>query len=433
MGFFAYLKSSCWDFLLCALAASGLAYTVFSGFYASQPLQSAPWAIALACMAALMLLFCIAYRTTTAIAGSIAVVVVVGIAVVALQGTNPGVSPVDDVEGNFTIALLSFIVVVTGVFLLSRQVSGCVILLVLGVVVCAVVEYLYRYGHVLALAVFFAGAVGLLAFRYYQKGIADSDTERLSFSSVSIAALAMCAIALGFSFGVYKVVVEPLDPPGVEMKLIVEYRRAEEVEIAGTGAISAEFGGGQTEEQDEESQDEFTAPDTFPDNILYALGLTSEQIGNAGTATLLERIVKLALFAILALLLVIALVIVARKLVRRHQFRKMTEVPNEEAVRNLYGFFLSRFAKLKIPHPQDMTPLEYCGNYKTMFDQFEAAGNADAPNFGSVTDLFVRTSYGSERMADEQVEVCKQYYRAFYKRACSYVGRIKYLYKFFVL
>lgn len=437
MGFLRYLRSRLWELALLALASSALAYTACSAFYATQPFQAEPWLIALPCAALSAALVCVAYSRRTALWGGIAIAVVCIAAVIACVAASPYELPLEDAEGNLVFLVLVVVLCAVAAFLLSRTLPGSFALLVGGAYLSALVEFLYWYGHVVALCLFVAAAIGLIACCGYRRAVRGSDEGTVAFAPVALAAIALACVAALAGAGVFYGVIAPLDPPRQEVKLIVENRRLDEVLIFGTGSsVNDETGeGGSLAGTDEEVGGEDADVewyDVFQSGVRDLLGMDDDQTGDEGTTTMLERISYLALIVAGIVVALILAAIAAKKGLRRRRYNRMTSGDSETAASNLYLFFLDRMEKMKVARPDAMGLAEFARDFAPTFKAFEGDAQSDEePAFTALTDVYMRTAYGKGTVSDDELRSFKDYYQSFYKNARRRIGGVRYLFKFF--
>ena len=443
MGFSRYFKSKVWELLFCAVAASALSYTVCSGFYATRPLQAYPLAIAGISIAITVVLFLIAYNARSAICGGIAFGAVVVAVVWLLAATGPGETPLDDVEGNYALFAIVVIASTLLVYLGSRTQVLTVVLLVVGVYASETMEYLYWGNHVAALLVFMVAGVALMLQKGYQRTVANTSAGRVSFAPIALSALAIGAVALLVGAGVYYFAIAPLDPPNQTVKLFTEYRRIDEIEVRGTGATTADQGGqsGNLAGGDSVESDESAADDPFDmvqSSFTEMVDNLQDQLGDTGAALQLFPPDLLALLAALLVAALFALPVLLKKLQRRMRYNRLVKPGGQEAAKNLYRFFLDRFRKLKLARPDEVSLSAYAAGFEQSFERFEAPsaerlGVSEGSAFSRLTDLYVRSVYGDERLNDDEVAAFVRYYDSFYRNACRYVGRPRYVFQFFRL
>ena len=445
MGFVNYLKHSLWDFVLCACASSALCYVCLIAFVATHSLQDSPLLIIGCCTALSAVLFAIAYNTRTALVGSALLAIVLVAIAVMCWTASPAESIVDDVAGNnvYLVILVTICSVLT--FVLSRRKVGALVLLVGGLVVCALMEYLYWDGQLVASAVFGVSAAVLYAYRNYQSGLAGSDSERLLFDSVTGVSAAMAAISVLLAVGVFAVLVAPLDPPSVVVKLLTRHVQLDEVEVRGTGdevsirndllfsiladgtVQSRSEGEGTDDDREETDEDPQSEEEQQQDvaGATFGLDNTGDDAAEAVSMQLPEYWPVLAL---LLVVLIVALVIAARKMIRQRWRRRTLELPADMQVKRYFLYFVNSLGKMKVPQPSNQTLREYLDSLRGQLSEFEGSSE---PEFLELADTYSRCVYGKAPMSPEETARFDRYYEGFHHHARRFVGPIKYLALFF--
>ena len=468
MNWAIYLKTRAFEAVLCALSATALSYTFCSGFFATQPIQSQPWIIGLSCFALVFLLYVVVATPRSLLVGGIALGAAFVALLVSFAVTGPGATPVDDVEGNYCIFLLIVAATSLAAFLLSRTRAGCVVWLVLGSIACAFVEFLYWYDHAVAFGLFVVAGIGLAIVRNYQKNLVDSESDRYAFGSVSIAGVVLAGISLGVACIVFTLVISPLNPPNMTMKLFTEYRRAEVVEVSGSESVEhvqGEEESNNTVEGDEDTSDAPEEEEVRSNNTLASmLGMDTDSSGDSAATTGLLHMNLLFLLVPLAIVIVTVASIMTKRALRRRRYLRMTEAGNDGAVVNLYLFFLDRFGRLghrKIECPQGLSLTEFSRNYRPAFQAFEQHVSLDAAEFEDasdsltdsvnhlesqeereeggfgasgfdvLTEAYGRVVYGGAQADERDRSLFDDYYANFYRNVRCYVGRLRYVLLFF--
>ena len=439
-----YIKNSLIDCVLCIIASTCLAYTACSGFYSTQLYQDVLGTVLTAalCAALSLGLFAATLNRRTSFIGVPVVVAVIVAALVASVATSSVSNPADDAVGNHLYYAGCIILPTLATFLLSRRRTGCLALIVIGVLLGGLIEYLYWYGHVVAFLVFLIAAALLYIYRVYQVSLLDSESEALAFVPVTAAGFAICAVAVLAGFGLFTGVIAPLQPPSMTVKLVTEHYRANELEVRGIGSNDdAPDDQEQTDDQDDNVIQSSDAGDANAlqdegagQSPLDMLSPTNENsfLGRlgAGLASLsLIFPVWTPLALIVGIALFIALLIVLKKVLRKRRFDKMVARGPDVAVRDLYLFFLDRFGRFKIPQPETMTLAEYASNFSDTFSKFEQ--RIDEPEFAKLTEVYASRVYGGVPATKDDQALFEEYYRKFYKWACGYVGKLRYCRMFF--
>lgn len=438
MSFWQFFKQGIWDMLLCAIAGTALAYTVCSGFYASVFLREMPFVIAAIALVMAVGLYCVSYNARSAAIGSGAIVVLFVAAVIVCVRMSTSSSLFADEQGNYALACILVLLPQVIVFLLTRKRMTCAVLLVVGVFAAAIIEYLYAYGDVLPLVLFGLASIALTIYRTYQRSLLDSESDAMAFNAVTIGGVVFAAFSMLLGFGVFMLVVMPLNPPATEIKLITEHYRIQYEHVRGIGDtetvqsedqfsnnLSDDEQMGNRELNEIESQQDQNAIDGEEDD--------SGTQGTSGNAQgfLSEQVLWWVLIVLIALVVLCVLAVAIKRFLRHRWYTAVLRQGPDEQVGELYRFFLSRFKKMGIAQPRGQTLAEFVRNNEMAFSLFEST--APAGDFMSLTKAYAHVTYGGEPASTDEVEAYHAYYGSFYKNARRYVGRFKYLLKFFRL
>lgn len=446
MSFSAYLRQSLWDYILCICAASSLCSSCLIAFQATSPLQgNVPLVIAVNA-AILALLFIIAYRPLSAGIGAAALVVVFCVAIVAAWRISGVEILFGDGQGNGVFAVIIFTLSSVLTFVLSRKKTLTIVLLVGGAILSAAMEYLYWQGHVLSIAIFIISAGALIAYRNYQDGLRGSQTEAVSFSTTAIATVLVTALGTGLSFGLFAVVISPLSPPNVVVKLITEHKRVQEEHLRGVGdTLNVENKNlfslnTSTEQQDATGNEGQLQQKNNMDDVKQA---NSDQTSaNAGSAFALDKpsdenatavsmhVPEWAPFAIGALIIaLIAAAILIRKALRHRWLASLkTKRPSEQA-EEYFLYFLRSLGRMDVPMPHHQTIREYAKSIEPQAQDFEQTDGS--PAFTALATTYGEVVYGAKEPEESELRAFDDYYAAFHKRSVRFVGRAKYLIVFF--
>ena len=450
MGFLSYAKYSVWDFVLCAIASCCLSCSCFVGFKATHVFMADPLPAILLCVVLTAAFFAIAYRPNIAAAGSVALVVLICAGAVAGWQASGTESLLDDVEGNYAYLVVLCSLCSAAVFMLSRKRAGAVVLLVGGLFLCAIMEYLYWGGHLVEFVLFGLSAAALLAYRRYQAGLRGSDTEQLSFGSAVIAAVVVVALATGLSAGVFAVCIAPLDPPNVIVKLLTKHVRMDEEHLLGVGdavdvenddLTSSDTNDRQNPESDENANgsqdqqqnmdDSSQSDDNTVDDAGSAVGLDEYMDHDAGQAvntSMPDWAPFLMGFLVIAL---VAAIIAGRKYLRRRRVEALRALPPDERVRGMFLLLLGKLRRMKVPEPECQTLNEYLVTVEPMMARFEQLEGDAKPQWNELVATYALSAYGKVTPSDGDLATFDTYYGEFYRRARRYVGNVRYPVMFF--
>ena len=444
-GFLSYVKNSLIDYALCAIASSSLCYACLIAFLSTIPYRDSPWLIVLCCAGVSAVLFVVGYNLKTAVVGSVLLVVATFGAALALWAPSGAAGLFDDVVGNG--ALLVFMVVLCSVlvYVLSRRRALVIVLLVVGLLLCCVMEYLYWNNQIVAAVAYAVAVACLYAYRNYQANLMGSDSEQISFGSTTLASGAICLFSIGLAVGIFGAVVAPMNPPSLVVKLITRHVALQEEHVKGIGdelsvrnelllswntdsnipdssTATGENPQGGTNEENDDSGDEsqHTAGSS------RGLDDPGDEDVTAMTSKLPDWMPVVIPFIVIAL---VALVIAARKLVRRIRYNRIKQLPANDRIESSYLAFLSWFEKMHMATPTCQTLGEYVQASSGEIGRFEqTTGNVE---FANLTKSYERSVYGGGVPTPEDIARFDDYYAGFHRNARKFVGPLRYARLFF--
>ncbi len=436
-----YLSSAIWDLVLCLCMSVCLVITTCEGFYVPASVQFGYVRIILLCLLLCAILVFAAFNKRTVIIGGIAFVVVaaflVGIGIFGTARTDL----TQDIEANEMTFYLILVGSCLVVFLLSRLRIGSVILLVIGCVDCAAIQFLYLQWLLPEFIIFVVAAVINLMFRNYLRSVRDSQTAHTSFVAMVATAAVICALAVGAGFGIFYGIIAPLNPPARELILITDYKARPEIEIEATEdlleLLEDQLSNEEPEEDESTNVPEEDEGDESPEENEGDLETAEETGGLSGTDDgnnrntqniTYERIIALGFLILLLIFLIFVLPILIKRYLRTRRYRRMCALEPRLSAIEFYVFFVKRFGKVGLAKVKDDTPREYVEHiapYLILFD--EAAENAD---FASLTGIYERAAYGHADPSEEEIEQFKRYYKPFFRSCRKRVGTPKFLLRF---
>lgn len=449
MQFSSYLKDSIWDFLLVALASIALSYTLLDSFYIDPNLQYTPLA-AVVSVVLVAILFVIAFNKKSTKLGIIVYAVLCAI-LLAVGAVTSGGSPLDDTESSHFFLALVLVLTPTIVFLLSRKRGLTAILFIVGVAICAWIQFFYERYELVWDLLFVFSSLALIVYKNFQLSARTATSVRsVSFPAgfgVAAGSVALCgAVAAAVWFGI----IAPLNPGALQIKLVTEYKALETVQVHGTSKTyevpNMDMTSNRTNDDERTTDDMQIKDDGRPTPANYKSSSKSNNDNNDSSGSFLgidtdslqqtfdfQNNTRQAVTALLLLLLIpIAIVayFVGRRIWRNHRLKKIQQLPPSGQVQELYRFLTGRLGKVGIAVPVGATALEYARNNE---NSMEAYNHEAGVNFTDLTKSFVRVSYGKGEATEEEAQGFARFYKGFWKAARKQLGVFKYFLRSFRL
>ena len=436
-----YLKRIAPEFVLTLLACIALGLNLMQGIHIPQETaESLPLAAGVPAVL-LAALFAMSYSKRTVAIGVPALVVALVVAAIAFIQTTA--EPFADSYDNPVLAYLVLVPTAVVAFLLGRKKAGAVVLLVCGAIVCGVIQFLYGLNLVPHLMLFLCAAFGLVAVKGQQK-TSQGAKSALKVAGAGISGLVFALVAALVSFGIFALVIAPLNPPALELKLITEDYALEEIHVAGLTALLHQQNEdqGADDENDEEDQtnqlndddEQYIGPNSSAQNGTdETTGDGSNNVNGTGDAMDAVRYFQdnwwLLLLIPLVIAALVALVIALRRRVRARRIAAARACNPQAQAANLYGLACTNLERTKVLEKGSHTPYELvnaCADQTARFEQTDTSAT-----FASVTNTFVAASFGNSQPSPQELDDMERYCALIPKRAMHYVGRLRYLKLFF--
>lgn len=441
-----YLSQSWGEWLLLLLACTALFATSCLGFHFVDEQKYNYLLMVLVEAVSLALLFVVGYSKKTVLIGSILVVLLLAVVFgggSVLSGNN---LLADSYDNPFLFYFLGFGIAMLA-YLCSRWRPSLVVGILLGVIVCCAVQFLYLNDAIVALLLYLFASVALLVLKIFQSHAPRREEEHSAAPWVLASGAALAALALGVAAALFVFVIAPLEPPARELKLITEYYSLEEVHVNSRYWMEEVY----DEETSDVTGDETDLTNSLEDYLQNYLGnqqsdeeqgqeeeIPAEESGydldgmgdELGALWYFNTIPLLLVIALLLLVLIVASILIKRAL-RARWFRRVSSRPKDEQAIAFYVFFTKRFALLGSKLSPSLTPYEYMARLKPVCRFFE--DGVEGGSFATMTDAYVKTIYGQLEPTNDEIACNHALYRGFYRRAVAYVGRMKYLLYFFRL
>ena len=447
-----YIRLVAFEAILVCVCATCLTYEMLDAFYIAESLWHGPLPGVVATLFTLVL-FAVAKDKRTALPGGIAVAVLCIIAIVVSFATAPDGAFLADTEENYFYFTLVAIVVPLVSFGLSRSHAGCVALFGLGAFICGWMQFFYEFHNLAVTIVFCVAALMLVIFKNYQHSARRATSVRtLSFSAGFVVACLAALASVGIACAVWVLVIAPLNPDAVEIKLIQEYRALEEVTVIGTSDVEMIPNTDLTSDvttNESRTTDDLVESD---DGRLVPATVTSETTSNeeqAGTflgfdITSPDEVfdainynqdtwwIFLIIAIIIALLIIGAIVgyFVGRRVMRNKRLETLRMLSPDKQVEGIWLYLRPRFERIGFAMPAGPTLAEFAANNDESLREFrEESGVA----YSTVALAYETSVYGDVPLLQSQADDAAAFYKGFWKAARKKLGNVKYFFKSFRL
>lgn len=441
-----YLKHCAVDFVLTALASVCLATVLMQGFIIDANLQFNLLLNIVIAAVLQVVLFAAAYRKKNiVICGLIYLLlcaVLIGICIV----TSTGEELLADVEENYLIYALVTVIVNTAVFALSRTRPGFAVLIVCSVVLVGFIQFVYKANLVGYSVAFFAVLAILFIYRSYSESIRQADSlKKTNFGQAGLVSGISVLLSTGLALLVFFLVIAPLNPGHLTLKLFTIDRALETIEVNNpvrmieiedesliSQNVTDEITYGNNPVEMENGFTEAWAQ-SYMDSVIEWLG-TQETIDYESEEEELQLQTLslpswwwIALIATLLLLGVLAVLL--RMFLRRRKDGRIRRLSKQDQVTKLYNDMLGRLRKLGLGKAPGQTPLEFADVASARLAPF--ALNTGGVDWAYVSGTYSTVHYGETDPSDEELSYLWRFYERFNKNATFVTGRLKYCFKYF--
>ena len=442
-----YLAAALGDFVLVALAAISLSFTVLDGFYVDPSLQYSPLPV-LAAIVCLLALFAASSSKRFLLPGGIAYAVALFIVWGVCAALTPGGAIFIDNETNYLIFSMVVTLVPTGCFLLTRTRVGTALLFVIGAFLIGLIQLFYERFELLWTILFVIAALALIVYKHYERSLRIArGVEKVSFLPGFATAAAATAAAVGLGVLVWFAIIAPLNPSAIDIKLITEYRALETVQVRGisdvyqtpnlemtsdetnedmrtTDDIKEDLSGtpwpatGESEEEPEETESDNAMLGIDLDSFLDAFDFQS----NPQNWPLL--------IIVIVVIAAIVLYFVLRRVWREKRLAQFKELGPDKEFEQVFLFLMERFRRIGVTVPPGQTLREFGVSSTAAMRLYNEESGV---SFQKLANAYADLAYGKRSVGEAGVLSIESYYRGFWKACRKQLGNLSYFFKSFRL
>ena len=460
MTFMRYAKESIGDYVLVLISSWCCALVVENAFFLSS-VAARPGISFAVCALLLLVLFAVSYKRKWLGLGAGIYVLLLAALVVASLALSTGENPYDDAEGNYLYLVVVLILSATASFLLTRTLPGSVVWLLVVTFACSTVQALYESNALIETLGAVFCALALVVYRNFMLGLVRADVARSTSRFAGITTALTAVLASGaLACAAWFLIIAPLSPGTLSIKLITDYRHLPIVELRGVADEQPELNLEMTSDQLTDGT-AYTTDDLVKgasDVVISARQLLNQIVtggGNSGAGTGTDAgqeggldsestdeqydaqsytsvfpviVLVLAVIALIALL--VGAFFLIRRRMRMRRLRRMLAQEPAKQVTSLYLFLLSRFERLGFTLGKGSTLSEYAAHTASHMATFDGEAKV---SFAKLTRIYEACLYGGVQPDEDQTVLFVAYYLAFWKAARAYLGNYHYFFKSFRL
>lgn len=425
-----------------------LSYSLLSCFYVDPQIQygPVPGAIVAICMISLFMISINKHILRIGIPIYAVALVMSWICAAALSDGTAFA----DVETNAMIYVMVSTLCSTGVFLLCRTHIGSSLLFIAGVVILALIQFLYERYDIGWLLAFVVSSIAVIIYKNFLLSVRSADSVRsANFPAGFFVATVVSVVSVGIGGAVWFGVIAPLSPDALQIKLISETRSLEMVLAKGVSSdyltpdtsLTSDMTGEESRTTDDVKEDPNGTP--TPANGSD----TSAQVRNPNNAgsffgenidspddlfDLANYDLRTYILLALAIALVVGIIMyfVFRRQNRTYKLMWMRSLGTSQEAKSLYATILAKFSKLGIKPSPGQTLNDFAIANEEHLHYFNEASNE---SFHDITEMYARSIYGAKPFCMHDLFKMERFYSSFWKGAFKQLGPVRYFFKSFRL
>ncbi|MGN0039078.1 MAG: hypothetical protein ACI36Y_08110 [Coriobacteriales bacterium] len=464
----AYLAARKGELLLVLLCAWSVTAVCLNGFHLDALAQdygrTVRALLALPAVAVLLAAIYVGAHQRQRIARAVVLfIVAAALVVVVCMALSSGAQPYADEEGNYLSLGLAAIVVTLLCFLLTRTLAGCLAWFAASSLICSMAQAFFMGEDLLLSFVAAVCALALVVYRNFSLSVrgaqlASKGAGAHAFAA-SLAPALLCAVA---ALAVWALVIAPLSPGVLSIKLFTEYKQLPIEEYVGTAqehpllnydmssrtTVAGEPYTTDDLKEDSTSEERVDAASALQQQVLASqagqgtgasAGGGSKQDFSAESTDAVYNPVSydvefpwavVWIAAVLALLLTMTAYFLGRRWLRMRRLRRILALPPNAQVKELYRFILGRLERIGFTQPQGSSLREFAASSARQMDTITSVTRVP---FTRMTEAYISAVYSGAAPSEEEVVLMTAYYLRFWRAAREHLGNLKYFFASFRL
>ncbi len=449
-----FFKASAFDYLLVLVAATTLTMTISFGFESAPGLRGNPAICAGVAAPLLLVLFAGSWSKRALVpAGFGALVymlaVVAGLSSLSTAAIFDGGTVNDVAESTFSFAVVAVVVPLLS-YLLSRRRAGVFVMLLVSIVSCEFVQFLYRDwmsngGAVISL-VAIASVMALFVYQAYRSSVYAAQRVRgTSFAQAAAFSCGLSALCVLVGVAFFFLIVSPLGVQTPQIKPFKDYFQRPVVEYAGNykrkpvddpSQKSSELsknksttrnntlGGSQGKSADNKQENNQDQQQNAGSKKSY----DQSSWDQAFQAISYEQLVLGILVLIALFVAFLVFVVLMWKRRRKRRLERIALKKDAYQVWWIYAFLVGRMERLGCKRASNLTLMEYAMATR---DELEYLFTDAKLDFLGMTLVYQRAAYGQGTVTPEELDAFKDCYWAFYRNAYRHTAKLKWAFWYF--
>lgn len=426
-----FIKSRFIDLILCLLMSLGMIFPLFSGFVLDDMFSNSLIATALMTSAILFIYTLFSYNKKTVMVGIvIAFILMVGTSIYLARNAILA----NEADNSLTVSLVIIFLVSFLVFLANSNQKSLIVLFLMGSIVIATASFLKFPVEVPSIIVFDFSVLLALWYSTYKNSLSIAQSGTIQSYQYILQSSIIAFIIIGLCSGIYFGIVQPMNPPTRELKLIEKMQNMDILKQLGifsqydqfdphllSQMISQDHVKGNEmgeEENKKDGQDENNEIKENEDN--QTNGLTNEMVKK------IRYQLKHFIIPWVAIIIICFMILYAylQYYLKKQWEQKINELSYENQIINYYHYFLKRLDRTKLKRIKTDTLKEYSQKM-----DYELSRFSTDIQFSYLTDIYMKVYYGQNNATKQDVQIFQEYYQIFLKGLKKEIGIVRYYIK----
>lgn len=427
-----YVRLHAWDFLLTVLIAIGMHLNTFSAFMIRESYMTNYLLVAAVTAVVMAVMFVIGYNKRNAIIGGAGWAVFLIGWIIYLRAND--LINLEDGADETIPAFWSIVIFGSAlIYLLTRSRKILFGAAPIGLLFCAAFKFLEYPVSVPGLFILIIAVILEILYLVYKDSLLTADYGNYTIRHFLEQSIAIVAVVVMLSSGVFYGIVKPLDPPTRDLKLITKLMSFDILELLGVASTQEvkDPNQGEEDQDEEEPPEEKGEEKDDEENEQNEEENRQESDEKISAQTMSYNEKDYTVYWVTALIiLLLAAPFVIKYVLRSRRRRRLNGLDASNQAAFVYDFFLDRLKKLGVGKADSQTILEYAEQQEGVLENFTAE---DGTTFEEMTELYNYHLYSKLPIKPEDANKFVAMYDSFYKNAKAFVGTWRYIRKFWVL
>lgn len=425
----SYIKTHICEYFFTLMISFGLAVNVASSFIMDEKVFNNFPLITVVIVTLNFLLFVAGINKKATIAGIVlyALAACSGVLymistgkIVGLEGENSG----------YTLMIIIIVICTTAVYLVTRNRNVFIVFIPISLILCAAFRFLEYPTSVTGFALMVIGIVLELIYKVYYDSLIEATIGSYNIRHFIIQSLAVVLIVSCISYPIYTFAIKPANLPTRDIKLITKLLSWDVVEKIGisskTEVLSNTIKSDKITDKELPNEEPQEKPDREKDEDIKQ----KEKTEIPAFAIKYDYKEPNNIWMISFVVLIPIIPLIVKYFLRKKRKKKIEDSGPTEGCLYLYEYFLKKFKVAKLEKPDSLTLSEYVANNSDALSAFDLDSGI---GFDRLTDIYTKEVYGGYVPDENDYKMFKDFYYSFFRNMKKYIGKLKYIFKFWLL